>query len=146
MEMLESQIAIHKSLEHEHIVKLHEVIKTSHHYYLILEYCPHGNLSEYIAQKKVLTQANTIEIFKQIFLGYRYLISQGVIHRDLKPANILRVGNKWKISDFGFAVKSRIGFKDRINVGTPLYMAPQTIKLNCYSHKSDIYSLGIVVY
>lgn len=60
----------------------------------------------------------------QILAGYRYLLEEGVIHRDLKPANILRVGNKWKISDFGFAVKSRYGFRDRINVGTPLYMPP----------------------
>ena len=61
---------------------------------------------------------------EQILAGYRYLLEEGVIHRDLKPANILRVGNKWKISDFGFAVKSRYGFRDRINVGTPLYMPP----------------------
>ena len=56
------------------------------------------------------------------------------------------MGNKWKISDFGFAVKSRLGFKDRINVGTPLYMAPETLKKNYYSYKSDLFSLGIVVF
>ncbi len=61
---------------------------------------------------------------EQVLAGFKYLIEEGVIHRDLKPANILRVGNKWKISDFGFAVKSKYGFKDRINVGTPLYMSP----------------------
>lgn len=60
----------------------------------------------------------------QIVAGYRYLMQMGVIHRDLKPANVLRIGNKWKISDFGFAVKTKYGFKDKINVGTPLYMAP----------------------
>lgn len=60
----------------------------------------------------------------QVLAGYKYLLNEGIIHRDLKPANILRIGNKWKISDFGFSVKSKYGFKDRINVGTPLYMAP----------------------
>ena len=72
-------------------------------------------------------------------------MAEGVIHRDIKPANIMRVGNKWKLSDFGFAVKSRFGFKDRMNVGTPLYMAPESLKKNYYSSKSDLYSLGIVV-
>lgn len=73
-------------------------------------------------------------------------MAEGVIHRDIKPANIMRVGNKWKLSDFGFAVKSRFGFKDRMNVGTPLYMAPESLKKNFYSSKSDLYSLGIVVF
>jgi serine/threonine protein kinase len=79
-------------------------------------------------------------------VGYRYLISEGIIHRDLKPANILRVGNKWKISDFGFAVKSRFGFKDRMNVGTPLYMAPQILRKLAYTTKCDIWSTGIIFY
>lgn len=56
------------------------------------------------------------------------------------------MGNKWKISDFGFAAKSRFGFRDRMNVGTPLYMAPETLKRNFYSYKSDLYALGIVLY
>lgn len=73
-------------------------------------------------------------------------MTEGVIHRDIKPANVLRAGNKWKISDFGFAVKSRFAFKDRVNVGTPLYMAPESLKKNCYSLKSDIYAIGIVLY
>lgn len=73
-------------------------------------------------------------------------MAEGVIHRDIKPANIMRAGNKWKLSDFGFAVKSRFGFKDRMNVGTPLYMAPESLKKNFYSNKSDLYSLGIVVF
>jgi len=60
----------------------------------------------------------------QILSGYKYLLQENIIHRDIKPANILRFGNKWKISDFGFAVKSKFAFKDRLNVGTPLYMAP----------------------
>lgn len=73
-------------------------------------------------------------------------MAEGVIHRDIKPANIMRVGNKWKLSDFGFAVKSRFGFKDRMNVGTPLYMAPESLRKNYYSSKSDLYSFGIVVF
>jgi len=78
--------------------------------------------------------------------AYRYVLSEGIVHRDIKPANILRVGNKWKLSDFGFATRSRFGFKDRMNVGTPLYMAPESLKKNYYSFKSDLYSLGIVLF
>ena len=56
------------------------------------------------------------------------------------------VGNKWKISDFGFAVKSKYGFKDRINVGTPLYMSPESLKKSYYSAKTDIFALGVILY
>ena len=69
-----------------------------------------------------------------------------MLHRDIKPANVLRMGNKWKLSDFGFAVRSRFGFKDRMNVGTPLYMAPESFKKSYYSFKTDIYSIGVVLY
>ena len=64
----------------------------------------------------------------------------------MKPANILRIGNKWKISDFGFSVRSKYGFKDRINVGTPLYMPPETLKKSYYSCKTDIFALGVILY
>jgi serine/threonine-protein kinase ULK/ATG1 len=74
------------------------------------------------------------------------MLAQGVIHRDIKPANVMRVGNKWKISDFGFAVKSKYGFKDRINVGTPLYMAPESLKKSYYSAKTDIFSFGVTLF
>jgi serine/threonine protein kinase len=88
----------------------------------VLEYCPHGNLMDYINQKKKIGESIAVDIMQQILSAYKYLLEEGIIHRDLKPANILRIGNKWKIADFGFAVKSRFEFKDRINVGTPLYM------------------------
>lgn len=58
----------------------------------------------------------------------------------------MRVGNKWKISDFGFSVRSRCGFRDRINVGTPLYMAPETHRKNYYSFRTDIFSMGVLLH
>jgi len=61
---------------------------------------------------------------EQVLKAYKYLMNEGILHRDIKPANILRLGNKWKLSDFGFAVKSCLGFRDKMSLGTPLYMAP----------------------
>ena len=53
--MLEAEIEIHRQLTHENVLQLYEVIKTPCFYYLVLEYCPHGNLHEYIKQKKRLS-------------------------------------------------------------------------------------------
>jgi serine/threonine protein kinase len=93
-----------------------------------------------------LSEANAVEIMKQLMNAYSYLLGEGILHRDIKPANILRLGKKWKLADFGFAVRSRFGFKDKSNMGTPLYMAPESIQRSFYSYKSDFYSLGVVLY
>jgi calcium-dependent protein kinase len=82
-------------------------------------------------------------------LGFRELVNLGIIHRDLKPANIL-VNSKgeFKLADFGFAK-----FVDHYDskllysiVGTPLYMSPQILNKTQYTTKSDIWSLGFILY
>jgi serine/threonine protein kinase len=62
----------------------------------------------------------------------------------LKPSNIIKSGRKWKIADFGFATKN--DQLDDINVGTPIYMPPEALKNSLYSHKSDFFSLGVIMY
>jgi serine/threonine protein kinase len=82
-----------------------------------------------------------------VISGYRYLISIGVFHRDLKPANIMKCGNTWKIGDFGFSTICKKEYLlDSINVGTPLYMAPESLSLNKYSIKTDIFAVGIILF
>lgn len=73
---------------------------------MVMEYCPHGDLSSYIHQKRKLSEHIIIDIMTQIINGYKYLANLGIIHRDLKPPNVLRSGKIWKISDFGFSIKS----------------------------------------
>ena len=74
------------------------------------------------------------------------MISKNIIHRDIKPANILKGKDQWKIADFGFAIKSELEIKSRYNVGTPLYMPPEALVNNLYSNKSDIFSVGILLF
>jgi serine/threonine protein kinase len=112
---------IHRSLKHDHIVRCYEVYKTNSHIYMVMEYCPHGDLAAFIKQKKKLAEPIIVDVMTQILSGYRYLARQGIIHRDLKPPNIMRSGKIWKIADFGFSVRSA-AFTDEVNVGTPLYM------------------------
>ncbi len=77
--------------------------KTEANYFLVTEYCPHGDLSELIKIQKSITEDRAIPIMRQILEGYKYLMSKNIIHRDLKPANIMRFTGDWKIGDFGFA-------------------------------------------
>lgn len=77
--------------------------KTDLNYFLVMEYCPHGDLADLVRLQHFITEDKVIPIMKQILDGYKYLMSKNIIHRDLKPANIMRFGNQWKIGDFGFA-------------------------------------------
>lgn len=81
----------------------------------------------------------------QILSAYNYLAKLGILHRDLKPANVLRSGKVWKISDFGFSIRSG-SFIDSLNVGTPLYMPLESLSRSYYSVKTDIFALGVIMY
>ena len=89
----------------------------------------------------------TLQLFLQILEGYEQLRNLGYLHRDIKPENILIKDGKAKLADFGFStLLRRISIKESYNVGTPLYMAPETLSCNIYSEKSDIWSLGVTLH
>jgi serine/threonine-protein kinase ULK/ATG1 len=84
---------------------------------------------------------------QQIVAGYLNFAKKNIIHRDLKPANILMCDGQLKIADFGFAIKVCDAAKsNKYNVGSPLYMAPESLRRNEYTLKTDIWSLGIIFY
>jgi serine/threonine protein kinase len=113
---------------------------------MVMEYCPHGDLSNFIKHKKKIPQHMVVDIMSQILNGYNYLANLKILHRDLKPSNILRSGKIWKIADFGFSVRTQKGFTDNINVGTPMYMPVESLSRSFYSTKSDIFALGVILY
>lgn len=89
-----------------------------------------------------------MHIFEDIMIGMRVLIDKGYIHRDIKPANVLVKNKKYKVADFGFATAADISAKKKIKdvCGTPIYMAPQLLTNQPYTAKSDVWSLGLMLY
>lgn len=142
--IIEKEIEIISGLEHENIIKLYEVVSNEKYHFLILEYCELGDLSEYL-KKNELDERMTQEIFSQIISGIKYLYEKKIMHRDLKPQNILLTNDlKIKISDFGFA--KFYNNLDETMCGSPYYMSPEMITNNGYNCKSDLWSLGIILY
>lgn len=77
-----------------------------------------------------------------------YLIGSRIMHRDIKPENIIFYHGRAILIDFGFACKFEKKYDKNISekVGTPIYMSPELLKGKSYSSKSDIWSLGVILY
>jgi serine/threonine protein kinase len=112
-----------------------------------------GTLEDYLKASRVLPVSEVREIVEAIASGLVYLHGQSVTHRELKPANVLRVGNVWKISDFGIArqMGRESGTMTTSLTGTPIYMPPEVYA--AYSEDTpmkvspawDIWSLGVMI-
>ena len=108
-----------------------------------------GSLAD-LLRKGPLPPTRAADIFTQVGRGLQYAHSKGVIHRDLKPSNILLddAGNAY-LSDFGLAkmIGSTLDLTESGNlVGTPAYVAPEQVRGETADVRSDIYSLGILLY
>jgi serine/threonine protein kinase len=144
--LLDSEIEILKELKNiPNILSLHDVFTTKNNTYIITELCE-SDLSKHI--KKQLTEPEVFEYMNQLVKGYVEFQKREIVHRDLKPANLLITDrNMLKIADFGFGIKTdQLAKSSKYNVGSPLYMAPESLKKNEYSFKTDIWSIGVIFY
>jgi len=141
------------SLDHPHIVRVHDFGRDVGLYFLVMEFVDGVSLRDVLAQKK-LAPERALRIVPQICEALEFAHSRGVIHRDIKPENILldRSGSA-KIADFGLAKiikdeKGSVSITQTNEVmGTVEYMAPeQRDGLKEVDHRADIYSLGVVLY
>ncbi|MBI5966088.1 MAG: serine/threonine protein kinase [Chloroflexi bacterium] len=144
----ERELKIVAGLEHPSIVPVYDVGEEDGQPYYVMRYMTGGPLSSLINKGKFSLQ-DTARIIEKIALGLAYAHKKGVIHRDLKPDNILFDANGDPfISDFGVAklAESAVGLTGTGIVGTPAYMSPEQAKGSDVDDRSDVYSLGVIVY
>ncbi|GAA0400132.1 tetratricopeptide repeat protein [Streptomyces luteireticuli] len=143
------------SLQHRGITVVHDFGESDGVLYLVMELLDGRNLSQLLEDNKQhpLPVPEVVEIAEQVGAALAYTHRQGIVHRDLKPANIMRVTDGTvKICDFGIArLGHDIGFTARLTgtgiaMGTPHYMSPEQIGAGSVDHRSDLYSLGCVLY
>jgi serine/threonine protein kinase len=144
-------------MEHPNLPKLLDYGLTEHGQpYMVLEYFDGSDLSDVLKKAGGVSLATALDIAEQICLGLQYAHGQGVLHRDLKPSNIMI---KWtdgtplvKIVDFGIAkLIDDEEHKDKLTktgevIGTPTYMSPEQILGKEIDQRSDLYSVGCVLY
>ncbi|KAI1242884.1 hypothetical protein IHE44_0000441 [Lamprotornis superbus] len=146
---LEAQLL--SKLDHPAIVKFYTSFVERDSFCIITEYCEGGDLDfkiqEYKDSGKMFTQSQVIDWFIQLLLGVNYIHDRRILHRDLKAKNIFLKDNLLKIGDFGVSCLL-MGSCDLATTftGTPYYMSPEVLKHQGYNTKSDIWSLGCILY
>ncbi|XP_041879068.1 maternal embryonic leucine zipper kinase isoform X5 [Corvus kubaryi] len=139
-----------KDLSHQHICRLYHVIETPKKIFMVLEYCPGGELFDYIISKDHLSEEEARIFFRQIVSAIAYVHSQGYAHRDLKPENLLiDEEHNLKLIDFGLCAKPKRGLDYHLNTccGSPAYAAPELIQGKAYiGSEADIWSMGVLLY
>ncbi len=115
--------------------------------YLVTEYADGKTLLDYLDEKKYLTEPEAVGIILQVLQGIEHVHSVGIIHRDLKPANIFRLGDVYKVGDFGVSKFVGPEASTFTAVGSPFYMArEQLLPEMRYSKNVDIYAAGVVLF
>ena len=134
-------------LQHPYIVGVYDADEENNIPYLAMEYVEGPTLSEYIRKNKSLPFSEVKRITIQIAEALEYIHQKGILHRDLKSSNVLITHDgQARITDFGIAqVETQATITNGI-VGTPAYMSPEQAKGAHIDGRSDIYSLGVVMY
>ncbi|XP_054999290.1 maternal embryonic leucine zipper kinase isoform X2 [Sorex araneus] len=147
---IKTEIDALKNLRHQHICQLYQVLETASTIFLVLEYCPGGELFDHIISQDRLSEEEARVVFRQIVSAVAYVHSQGYAHRDLKPENLLfDECHKLKLIDFGLCAKPK-GNKDyqlQTCCGSLAYAAPELIQGKSYlGSEADVWSMGILLY
>ncbi|KAI6235987.1 Protein kinase domain-containing protein [Aphelenchoides besseyi] len=141
------EIQVLKKIRHPHMIKLYQVMESTNMIYLVTEYARNGEMYDYVARRKKLSENEAREKFWQIVSAVGYLHSNGIVHRDLKAENLLLdTNNDIKLADFGF---SNFYGVDPLKTfcGSPPYASPEIFSGTSYAGPEvDIWSLGVVLY
>jgi hypothetical protein len=140
-------VRIARQVSHPNVCRIYDIGQIEGQHFISMEYIDGEDLASLLRRIGRLPQDKALEIARQMCAGLATAHEKGVLHRDLKPANIMIDGQgKVRIADFGLA-RSDIEHRDPSAIeGTPAYMAPEQFEGRGESVKSDIYSLGLVLY
>ncbi len=134
-------------LEHPNIVNIYDVGSENGMYYIVMEYVEGITLKTYIEKKGQLNFKEAISIAIQVGRGIEAAHNKGIIHRDIKPQNIIiATEGKVKVTDFGIARATSSNTIHADVMGSVHYASPEQARNGYVDGKSDIYSLGIVMY
>ncbi len=142
-----SEVRTARQVGHPNVCRVFDIAEANGVYFITMEYIDGDDLSGLLRRIGRLPSDKAIETSRQLCLGLHAIHEAGILHRDLKPANII-IDSKGKarITDFGIAGAETDITRDDFRSGTPAYMSPEQIDGKGVTQKSDIYSLGLLLY
>jgi len=144
-----NELRLARQVAHKNVCRMYHLGEDEGTHFIIMEYIPGQDLQSMIKMTKQLSMETAVSIAKQISEGLAEAHRLGVIHRDLKPGNVMidKEGNA-QILDFGIALslESRGLTESGQLIGTPEYMSPEQAQDTGVDQRSDIYSLGVILY
>ena len=142
-----SEVRVARQVSHPNVCRVFDIGDADGIPFLTMEYVDGEDLSSVVRRIGRLPQDKAVEVSRQICAGLAAAHERGVIHRDLKPSNVMLDGaGKARITDFGLASVAASIEGAEARAGTPAYMAPEQLSGKEVTAKSDIYSLGLVMY
>jgi eukaryotic-like serine/threonine-protein kinase len=136
-------------LTHPNIVTIYDCGEEHDLAYIAMEYLQGEDLASFADPKHLLPLRETLSITAQVAEALDYAHAKGVVHRDIKPANIMRIKDtqEIKVTDFGIArIASSTKTKTGVVLGTPSYMSPEQVAGKKVDGRSDLFSLGVVLF
>jgi serine/threonine protein kinase len=134
-------------LRHPHVVQMLDAVDEPGLRFVVMEYVPGGALSQYVTADNLLPLDRVVDVVLKVSGALDCAYRHGIIHRDVKPTNILITEDfEVKLSDFGVALLPDAAHTIIDQAGSPAYMSPEQISGKTLTHRSDIYSLGVVLY
>src|SRR5437667_542209 len=141
------EVRVARQVSHKNVCRVYDIGEVDGRHFLSMEFIKGEELSSLLRRIGRLPQDKAIQIARQICAGLAAAHDVGVIHRDLKPSNVMIDGDgNARILDFGLAGLTEEFSDDEIRAGTPAYMSPEQLEGKEQTVKSDIYSLGLVLY
>ncbi|XP_043988696.1 serine/threonine-protein kinase Nek5-like isoform X11 [Gambusia affinis] len=150
-EASKKEVTLLSQMKHPNIVSFIATFQEQGSLYIVMEYCDGGDLLKKISMQRGIpfSEAQIVDWFIQICLGLKHIHDRKILHRDIKSQNIFLTsgGMKVKLGDFGIArILNNTLEMARTCVGTPYYLSPEICESRPYNNKTDIWSLGCVLY
>ena len=151
VERFRREVDIVRRIQHAHVLAIHDVVDSDGQLFLVMDYHPGGDLADWLARKRRFASGELRSLAGQLCGALAAAHRAGVVHRDVKPSNVLCGPGPQlavRLCDFGLARTAELAGLTTANavLGTPEYMAPEVVTDGHADPRSDIYSLGVMLF